>query len=148
MLELMQLYFLSDAKADEREICNKPWAQCVIQPWADHLRSLGVDIKLGAPVNALRIEAGRAVGEVGSATQYDHVVMAANLRQVQYHLEYPSSTPRPHPDPPAGRVPLEYPSSTPRVPLEYPSSGPSGRSRRSSRPRRPTRRPSSRSRAS
>jgi len=86
MLELMQLYFLSDAKADEREICNKPWAQCVIEPWAAKLRSLGALIELGARVDGLRIEAGRAVGATGDSTRYDHVVMAANLRQVQQIL--------------------------------------------------------------
>lgn len=42
MLTIMQIYFLTNAQADFREVANKNYYEAVLKPWVDHLTTLNV----------------------------------------------------------------------------------------------------------
>src|SRR3954451_19222151 len=55
-LILLQLLFdLSRAGRRADRVLDAPTSEAWIGPWVEHLRSLGVDVRLGAPVEAIRM---------------------------------------------------------------------------------------------
>ncbi len=83
MLLFQHLYFTSQPFAFDREVTTVDHATAVIDPWADRLRSLGVQVRTSAPVPGLRLESGRAVGVVGEPDRYDWVVLATDVGGTQ-----------------------------------------------------------------
>lgn len=83
MLLYMHYYFTSQPRAIEREVTTVDHGTAVIDPWANHLRNLGVNISLNHWVKGLRFENGRAVGELGHPERYDWVVLAAGVKGTQ-----------------------------------------------------------------
>jgi isorenieratene synthase len=78
MLLYMHFYFIGHPRAFRRIVTTTDHGTAVIDPWADRLRALGVDIQMGAPVGGLRVTGGRVVGEVNGAN-YDHVILATDV---------------------------------------------------------------------
>ncbi|XYH97790.1 FAD-dependent oxidoreductase [Sorangium sp. So ce1128] len=79
MLLYMHLFFLGHPKAFRRSVATVDHGTALVDPWVARLRSLGAILEVSAPVAGLRLEAGRAVGEVGSPARYDAVVLAADV---------------------------------------------------------------------
>ncbi|WP_437599543.1 FAD-dependent oxidoreductase [Sorangium sp. So ce590] len=79
MLLYMHLFFLGHPKAFRRSVATVDHGTALIDPWGARLRSLGACVEVSAPVAGLRLEAGRAVGEVGSPGRYDAVVLASDV---------------------------------------------------------------------
>ncbi|XP_077985594.1 carotenoid phi-ring synthase-like [Glandiceps talaboti] len=82
MLMYMQLYFLSDPKADNREVTKQNYYTAVIEPWIKKLRSHGVKLELKSSIKSLIVNetTGMVTGEQSHPKEkYDHVVMATNL---------------------------------------------------------------------
>lgn len=83
MIQFMHTYFLSQPAAMNREVTTTDHGTALIEPWAAKLRSLDVDIQTGRGVGGLRFEDGKAVGEVGDDTHYDHVILATSIPGTQ-----------------------------------------------------------------
>ena len=87
MIQFMHTYFLSQPAAMNREVTTTDHGTALIEPWADRLRSMDVDIETGRGVGGLRFEDGKAVGEVGDDTEYDHVILATSIPGTKKVLE-------------------------------------------------------------
>ncbi|MEM1009296.1 MAG: FAD-dependent oxidoreductase, partial [Myxococcota bacterium] len=87
MLTFMHLYFIGHPKAFDRWVTIEDHGTCVIDPWADKIRSYGGNIATNAPVQGLRFEKGLAVGEVGESKVYDEVILATDVGGTQRVLE-------------------------------------------------------------
>ncbi len=83
MLLFQHLYFTSQPFAFDREVTTTDHATALIDPWVARLRSLGVQVRTGAPVPGLRFESGRAVGVVDEPERYDWVVLATDVGGTQ-----------------------------------------------------------------
>ena len=76
---LLQLLFdLTRAGGRADRVLDAPTSEAWIDPWAEHLRSGGVQLNLGAPVEAIHLRDGRvdAVTAGGAAVAADHYVAA------------------------------------------------------------------------
>ena len=76
---LLQLLFdLTRAGGRADRVLDAPTSEAWIDPWVDHLRGRGVEVRLGAPVEALHVEHGRIAGATvaGALVQADHYVAA------------------------------------------------------------------------
>ncbi len=83
MLLFQHLYFTSQPFAFDRDVTTTDHATALIDPWVARLRSLGVQVRTGAPVPGLRFESGRAVGVIGEPERYDWVVLATDVGGTQ-----------------------------------------------------------------
>ncbi|CAF0759935.1 unnamed protein product [Brachionus calyciflorus] len=89
MLSFVQIYFLTNSKADTREVTNVNYYQAILKPWTDYLLKLNVKIILDAEVLRLKIdEKGQnvygSVDKTGDdSTVYDWVVMASEVGAVK-----------------------------------------------------------------
>ncbi|XP_070573119.1 carotenoid phi-ring synthase-like [Ptychodera flava] len=86
MLMYIQMYFLSDAKADSREVTTKNYHTAVLEPWLKKLASYGTKIETKTPIRSLVFNAtnGHVIGEDGHPEEhFDHVVLATDLEGVQ-----------------------------------------------------------------
>ena len=79
MLTFMHLYFLSDARADKREIVTAPFNLAIINPWIEHLQSHGAKILVKSPVSGLKFERGRIVSCLDDPTEYDHYILSTDI---------------------------------------------------------------------
>jgi uncharacterized protein with NAD-binding domain and iron-sulfur cluster len=78
-LILAQLVFdLTQAGGRADRVLDAPTNEAWIEPWAAHLRGLGVDLRLGAPVQGLTVRDGRIAGVTTPAGTViaDHYVAA------------------------------------------------------------------------
>jgi uncharacterized protein with NAD-binding domain and iron-sulfur cluster len=78
-LILLQLLFdLSRGGGRADRVLDAPTSEAWIDPWVAHLRTLGVDVRLGAPVEAIRMDGRRVAGVTagGVAVEADHYVAA------------------------------------------------------------------------
>lgn len=86
MLTFQQLYFLSDAEADKREVATEDYHTAVLGPWTERLKALGVNLSLSDPVRALYLsDSNGTVDDTGS--RYDAVIVAADLVGTKSILE-------------------------------------------------------------
>ncbi|XP_072033265.1 carotenoid phi-ring synthase-like [Amphiura filiformis] len=88
MLMMMQLYFLSDSKADYRETATQNYLTALFNPWINKLQSFGVEIKLNSSVTAFVMdeESAAFTGITNDTTPgryYDYVVMATDLPAIK-----------------------------------------------------------------
>jgi isorenieratene synthase len=83
MLLYQHLYFLSQPYAFDREVTTTDHGTAIIDPWVERLRSLGVDVRTGAPVPGLRVIGDRVVGVLGERHRHDWVVLACDVRGAQ-----------------------------------------------------------------
>ncbi|MEC8024457.1 MAG: FAD-dependent oxidoreductase [Myxococcota bacterium] len=83
MVAFMHYYFIGQPKAMNREITTVDHATGVLNPWRDRLLSLGVKIELGRAVPGLRFQDGRAMGEIGTNEEFDHVILALDVGGAQ-----------------------------------------------------------------
>ncbi|KYF55085.1 hypothetical protein BE08_05555 [Sorangium cellulosum] len=79
MLLYMHLFFLGHPRAFRRLVATVDHGTALIDPWVARLCSLGATVEVSAPVAGLLLEAGRAVGEVGSPARHDAVVLASDV---------------------------------------------------------------------
>jgi uncharacterized protein with NAD-binding domain and iron-sulfur cluster len=76
---LLQLIFdLTRAGGRADRVLDGPTSDVWIDPWVDHLRALGVDVRLDAPVQGIQVAGGRVTGVTvaGHAVSADHYVAA------------------------------------------------------------------------
>ena len=83
MLLFQHLYFTSQPFAFDREVTTTDHATALVDPWVARLRSLGVQVRTGAPVPGLRFESGRAVGVVDESERFDWIVLATDVGGIQ-----------------------------------------------------------------
>lgn len=81
MLTYQQLYFLSDPRADEREVATEDYHTAIFGPWLDRLTTLGVNISLSDPVRQLHLSSSAGVVDEAGA-RFDEVVLATDLQGV------------------------------------------------------------------
>lgn len=65
-------------------LLNAPTNEALIDPWMDHLRTLGVDFQIGQTLTELKVANGRISGAVLNGTQpveADHYVLAVPLER-------------------------------------------------------------------
>lgn len=101
MLSFMQIYFLTNAKADGREVLTTNFHDGIIQPWLDHLSARNVQVYTSKGVKSLKVNETtlRAYGSVDEdgddQTVYDSVIMAADVGSVQgiFHETLSKSSP-------------------------------------------------------
>jgi len=76
LIQLLQDLARVGGRADR--VLDAPTSEVWIDPWVDHLRGRGVDVRLGAPVEALHVKAGRLDGATvdGQRIRADHYVAA------------------------------------------------------------------------
>lgn len=89
MLNFMQIYFLTNAEADHREVANINYKDAILDPWKNYLLAKNVKIELETSVKHLKIDTN-SISVTGSVdekkddpTRYDHVVFAADVGAVQ-----------------------------------------------------------------
>ncbi|MBY8878247.1 FAD-dependent oxidoreductase [Actinacidiphila acidipaludis] len=78
MALMFHIYFLGSAEGLLFDVPGEPFPQALWDPLARHLRTLGVRIQTGAPVEAVTVrpEGGFAVTAADGDTPYDAVVLA------------------------------------------------------------------------
>lgn len=86
MVHFMHYFFLGQPKAMRREITTVDHATAVLDPWRDRLLELGVEIETGRGVPGLRFKDGKALGEVNSNEEFDHVIMALDIPGLKFVL--------------------------------------------------------------
>ena len=76
LVQLLQDLARIGGRADR--VLDAPTSEVWIDPWVAHLRGRGVDVRLGAPVEALHLAGGRLAGATvaGSRIEADHYVAA------------------------------------------------------------------------
>ena len=76
LVQLLQDLTRLGGRADR--VLDAPTSEVWIDPWVAHLRSRGVDVRLGAPVEALHLAGGRISGATvaGETVRADHYVAA------------------------------------------------------------------------
>ncbi|XP_013419238.1 uncharacterized protein LOC106179957 [Lingula anatina] len=80
MLMYMQLYFLTNAEADHREVTIYSFGKAILQPWLDRLSELHVKLHSNYSVERLTIsDQGQVTGDSKDAVVYDHVVSAMDI---------------------------------------------------------------------
>lgn len=93
MLALQQIYFLTNAEADKREVCNVNHFEAFLKPWVDYLESKNTKIIYNKRVESLKVnsetlEVYGTVDEDGSdKTVYDDVILATDYKSVKKIFE-------------------------------------------------------------
>lgn len=89
MLTFMQIYFLTSAEADHREVATINYYDAVLGPWRKYLENKNVRIIENSTVDSLKIDPTTlsAYGTVDQGfddqTVYDSVILAADVGSVQ-----------------------------------------------------------------
>jgi isorenieratene synthase len=78
LLRSFHLFYLSNDHGLLYEYPDDDHATTLLKPMADHLAALGVEVRLGTPVQALERADGNALRVDGE--RFDHVVLAADSR--------------------------------------------------------------------
>src|SRR4051812_11713729 len=76
LIQLLQDLTRAGGRADR--VLDAPTSEVWIDPWASHLESLGVELRVGEPVEALLLSGGRIDGATvaGRSVRADHYVAA------------------------------------------------------------------------
>lgn len=79
MVMYMHFFMMSQPKAMWREVTTTDHGTAIIDPWATHLRTLGVQIELNRPCSGLRFQGDRVVGILDDERDYDGVILATSI---------------------------------------------------------------------
>ncbi|XP_033628254.1 15-cis-phytoene desaturase, chloroplastic/chromoplastic-like [Asterias rubens] len=81
MFQFSHMFYVSNPKADYRDLAKMNQATAIMTPWADRLKSLGVRIELETSVGSLVFDKhGRIVTDTEHPSErFDHVVLASGL---------------------------------------------------------------------
>ena len=83
MIMFMHFFMMSDPKAMWREVTTVDHGTAVIDPWANYLRSQGVNILLNSPTGGLRVSGERIIGTMDDPQDYDGVILATSVAGIQ-----------------------------------------------------------------
>ncbi|MEY9214463.1 FAD-dependent oxidoreductase [Thermobifida halotolerans] len=81
LLTMFHIYFLGSSEGLLFDVPNAPFPRALWQPLAAHLRSLGVRVRVGTPVDRVDVGHGRRhrVHTPDGASEHDAVVLATDL---------------------------------------------------------------------